>query len=112
LLADIRVAGARFGFVEVGADLAEHVFVARFFQIRKNHGLGVGVGIRLAHAHQAGSPKAQQLVAARHNLEVLLLGERIPRLFGALPIIECAHLRTFRYPEPQGDIESPHRCVQ
>jgi predicted metalloendopeptidase len=61
------------GPLQVAEHLAQHVLVAGLLEVGLDHGAGVLVdGLQ---AHQAGGPFAEQAVAARCDLELLLLLE-------------------------------------
>ena len=59
--------------VEIGAYLAEHVFIAGFFKVSHHNAFGVGFGIIAGLAQQFGGPKPQKLVATGFSFELQLL---------------------------------------
>src|SRR6185312_9762257 len=65
--------GVRDGGREVGADLAEYVFIALFGHVGDDHGFGVVLSRGAGFADFAGRPEAQQLVAPVHDLEAQIL---------------------------------------
>jgi hypothetical protein len=82
-----RLAGRR----EVGHQLLHDVGIARLLEVGHHHVLGIGLGIGAGLAHQAGGPEAQQLVAARVDLELQLLVMLVLGFEGFLAIVEGGH---------------------
>ncbi len=79
------------GGIEIIANLAEDVFIARLFQIGQDNRLGIGLRIGARQAHEIRRPEAEKLVPARHDLELGFLIQRVAGFFCALAIVECAH---------------------
>src|SRR6056297_330025 len=77
--------------VEIAAQLAEDVLVARLLEIGEYHALGVFLGISAALAELPGGPETQKLVAAGHRLEAQFLVMRELVLEGILAVVECGH---------------------
>ena len=77
--------------VEIGAHLAEHIVVPCLFEVRAHHLLGIGVGILAGFAELFGGPQAEQLVAARHGLELRFLVHRKLLFEAFLTVSHAAH---------------------
>ena len=95
LLANTGVRAINACFVEILANLAEHVLIAGFFQVRQDNRFRIGFGVSPTQPHQIRSPDAKQLVAARHHFELGFLIQCVACLFCALAIIKCAHEMAF-----------------
>jgi len=77
--------------VEIAPDLAEDVFIARFFKVGRDHFLCIGRGGIAREPHQLRRPEAEQLVAPRERLEAqfLVMDELIFETVSAL--VEGGH---------------------
>src|SRR5262249_57693729 len=77
--------------VEVAANLAEPVVLARLLQIRRDDLLRIGLGLGAGESHFLCRPQAEQLVAPRGRLEsqFLVVGELPLEAF--LALVERSH---------------------
>src|SRR5262245_60064793 len=82
--------------VEVLAELAKHVMVAGFFEIRQHDFLGIGVGFGAGKSKLLGRPQAEHLVAPGHRLEFELLVERELLFESFLALVERRHVEASR----------------
>src|SRR5690606_2952755 len=73
LAADAMIGHFHILRIEIGANLAEHILIALLFHIGDHNFLGISLGVLAAQAKQLRSPQADQLVATRHDAELLLL---------------------------------------
>src|SRR3546814_1770341 len=71
--ADIGLADIAFGRGQIAEQLADHILVARLFEIGLYHRLAIGVRLFAGQAHQPGRPFAQQAIAPRRDLEGVFL---------------------------------------
>src|SRR5205085_7186716 len=91
-LADAGFVAFDAGRDEVAEDLADHVFVAGFLEIGADDVFGIGLGLDVAEAHEAGRPAAEEAVAPRDYLELHRLIARIVGLECPLAVVESAHV--------------------
>src|SRR5262249_59271469 len=77
--------------IEVAANLAEHVVLAWFLQIRRDDLLRIGFRLGAGESHLLCRPQAEQLVAPRGRLEsqFLVVGELLLEAF--LALVERGH---------------------
>lgn len=95
LLANAGIGAVNASLVEILANLAEHVLIAGFFQVRQDNRFRIGFSVSTAQPHKIRSPNAKQLVTASHHFELGILIQCIACLFCALAIIKCAHEMAF-----------------
>ena len=76
---------------KIAQQFADHVFIARFLEIGLYDGFLVSVGFFFGQAHQASGPFTQQAIAARGDLEGVLLIKGELSFFGAFTVVEIGH---------------------
>ncbi|CDX49753.1 hypothetical protein MPL3365_100204 [Mesorhizobium plurifarium] len=89
--ADLMVGLVDAGGIEILADLAENIVVARFLDIGDHNFLGIGLGIGAGFAEFLGGPQAKRLVAARRGLEAKFLVEGEFALEALFAVFHAAH---------------------
>src|SRR5262245_33162829 len=77
--------------VEILANLAEHVIVARLLEIRQDDRLGIGVGLGAGEAELLRRPLAEELVATGVRLEPQFLVDGELLLEAFLALVERSH---------------------
>jgi hypothetical protein len=77
------------GVLHIAQNLAHQVRIARLFEIRRDHLLGIGLGVVLAQ--ELRRPKAQQLVAPDLDPELQILIVLVLVLEGFLALVEGGH---------------------
>src|SRR5262245_2558958 len=77
--------------VEILANLAEHVIVARLLEIRHDDRLGIGLGLGAGEPELLRRPQAEELVATGVCLESQLLVDDELLLEALLALVERSH---------------------
>ena len=81
--------------IEILADFAEDIFIARFLEIGRDHGFGIFAGLGARNAHLFRRPQPEKLVAPGHNLEAQGLVMGPFGFFRLATVLEClGHLLT------------------
>ena len=77
--------------IEIMANLAEHVVVPGFLEVRDDDLLGIGLGLGRRKSELARRPQSEQLVATSIRLEpqLLVMGELLLEAF--LALVERGH---------------------